>query len=128
MNTKMSKHTPGPWKVRTLDDSLGTIDTSDDTTSIAQAFDLSFQDRIAGSPERKANARLIAAAPDLLAALEDLLGCPYCLDEATVSKEGLEETMKARPYQVVVNMSVSLQRLRNAQSAIYKAIGDNHER
>lgn len=64
----MSAHTPGPWvadhdNVRTPDDGGMVAKVAGDTDS--QAY---------------ANARLIAAAPDLLAALRDL-----------VSAEGLPE-------------------------------------
>lgn len=69
-------HTPGPWVVRSIDGSLGTIETADGTLQVAQAQELSATDRNAGSLERVDNARLIAAAPDLLEALKWLLGLP----------------------------------------------------
>ena len=53
----MSNHTPGPWKVN--HGSVYTIDDKPITGSFAT--------------EREANARLIAAAPELLEALEDIL-------------------------------------------------------
>jgi len=71
-----AKHTPGPWHVRTLDCSLGTIDASNDN-SVAQAFEVSVDDRRAGHHERKANALLIAAAPELLEALQELVDSEY---------------------------------------------------
>jgi hypothetical protein len=70
-------HTPGPWHVRTLDGSIGTVDANDIT--VAQAQEVSAADRNAGHSVRIANTRLIAAAPDLLealtkiAAIEDLM-------------------------------------------------------
>jgi hypothetical protein len=57
----------------------------------------------------------------LLEALRDFLDCQYEIDPATVSKAGLEATMRASPYQVVANMSVALQRIRNARAAIAEA-------
>ena len=51
----MTKHTPGPWKA-----DLGRIATSDDKTVIARTLE---------PMNYEANAALIAAAPDLLAAL-----------------------------------------------------------
>lgn len=56
----MSAHTPGPWSYREDDDfySMGwAIDSADNLGIVAQAED-------------EDDARLIAAAPDLLAALE----------------------------------------------------------
>lgn len=66
----MSKHTPGPWIVRAIDGSIGSIDAADGIQMVAQAMEIGHQDRTTGSPERIANARLIAAAPELLAALK----------------------------------------------------------
>lgn len=70
-----SKHTPGPW---TTDDSL-----ADEAGEFGIAILAKWQDgsavRVADcpvgevDPETYANARLIAAAPDLLAALRDLV-------------------------------------------------------
>ena len=66
----MGKHTPGPWEVRL---SMG---------SQSIAYDISSDDgRVCSSPrwatpredEALANARLIAAAPDLLEALEAIM-------------------------------------------------------
>ena len=62
----MTKHTPGPWNVTKLyvrkqDGGLG-----------ASINDL-WQKQKTPKAEMDANARLIAAAPDLLAALEELL-------------------------------------------------------
>lgn len=67
----MSGFTKGPWFVRTIDQSIGSID-SESGVMVAQAQQVSGKDQITGSHERKANARLIAAAPDLLEALQEL--------------------------------------------------------
>lgn len=60
----MSKHTPGPWKAGFR--SVTAPETEDD---------LALNVRIIGGNPKvdRANARLIAAAPDLLAALEETL-------------------------------------------------------
>lgn len=48
-------------------------------------------------------------------ALEELLGCPHNVVRATVPKAGIES---APPYQVVLDVSVSLTRWRKAQAAL----------
>jgi hypothetical protein len=63
----MTTHTPGPWRVVTdprKSSKLPLIATASETPYVVTA--------VHGSP-REANARLIAAAPELLAALQDLL-------------------------------------------------------
>jgi len=74
----MSKHTPGPWHYEAgydggdSDDSVAFIcheGTSSEDTVVA-AMHLS--DRVGNEASLIADARLIAAAPDLLAALERL--------------------------------------------------------
>lgn len=72
--------TPGPWNVSTIGrDNDGAVPVVDDEGRIAAVsirdHDLPRKDRWkAEDAERDANARLIAAAPDLYAALESLLG------------------------------------------------------
>ena len=65
MHTK-AKHTPGPWYVRASRDRGGdpSISTGQPGTAYARA------EEVAGFVHGDANANLIAAAPDLLAALE----------------------------------------------------------
>ena len=62
------KHTPGPWKVIT-----GAVYTAQSTGKVVP---IASMDREAGNGtslvEREANARLIAAAPELLKALEEI--------------------------------------------------------
>ena len=62
----MSAHTPGPWTCRVLN--------SDDTVAVIRAGTLQIA-AIGYAPgfAEEANARLIAAAPDLLAALRQVL-------------------------------------------------------
>lgn len=76
MTTQTSKHTPGPWSV---DDDprhgLNTLILDRRNDIVASTADSCMTDSdlaIAGS-ECEANARLIAAAPDLLAACEAML-------------------------------------------------------
>lgn len=67
----MAKHTPGPWRV--MPDSLGTIETVTGTIAVGQTFDIVSPLVDGKHEERMANARLIAAAPRLLDALEKIL-------------------------------------------------------
>jgi len=69
-----ARHTPGPWRVFGYD--IGT--SPDETLAVVCAMDDNTDD---------ANAALIAAAPDLLAALADLLAdaVQMGLDESPVS-------------------------------------------
>lgn len=82
-----SKHTSGPWKHGELDDTTVYIwaypDKGDDYGCLIAEVK---SDDLSSAKEHAANVRLIAAAPDLLAALETLLnatndikdldGCP----------------------------------------------------
>jgi hypothetical protein len=67
----MSKHTPGPWEVDPL--GLGTpwsiCDQRGDQIALANER-LEDPRRVKNPPMRDANARLIAAAPELLEALQ----------------------------------------------------------
>lgn len=68
-------HTPGPWYGGTADSPWYVRRESDDAC-IAHMEDGGHVDPdfiLIGDDERKANAKLIAAAPDLLTALEDML-------------------------------------------------------
>lgn len=69
----MSKqHTPGPWKYEA---STKTV------RSIPSNYWIATMDSWEGAVNHEANARLIAAAPDLLEALEMLLASPdLCLE------------------------------------------------
>ena len=72
----MSKHTQGPWMIYDDgdgEDSSGIINVWIDDRDGGEKYDIAAMllDRPVG--ERKANARLIASAPDLLEALENAL-------------------------------------------------------
>jgi len=62
----MSKHTPGPWSIHWGSSGNRCLEIHHEKTIVAHATDYSID-----GAERSANARLIAAAPELLAALED---------------------------------------------------------
>ena len=57
-----TQHTPGPW----TQDGFGTIITANGRTLVVEGLALSSR----SNEETRANTRLIAAAPDLLEALE----------------------------------------------------------
>ena len=61
-----AKHTPGPWVVRTIDQSLATVETQDGEYIICNAAQLRGDDWKTEHAERKANARLIAESPNLV--------------------------------------------------------------
>jgi hypothetical protein len=68
----MNKHTPGPWYVA-LDSDDDLFVSSDDGKTICEIANS--RDFINSAIEGRNNARLIAAAPDLLAALEEVTRC-----------------------------------------------------
>lgn len=113
-----TQHTPGPWFVSTP-----TYRTLYVEARVRNGMlqEVAVCGPTAYPAQQAANARLIAAAPELLEALEELCACPQGVDEATVPKAGVE----ANPTQVVMNMSVGLVRLRKAQAAIAKATGES---
>jgi hypothetical protein len=71
MNATQIAHTPGPWVVPPDSDGFS-IETVDGRI-IAQAMQVSPPTNPFRHQERRANARLIAAAPDLLNTLRELV-------------------------------------------------------
>ncbi len=76
----MNKHTPGPWEVETLldeseGDALGfpwhDARITSNGRDVCKLYGVGME--YFRDPEQQANARLIASAPDLLAALKHLL-------------------------------------------------------
>ena len=68
-----AKHTPGPWRSRNR---LGSGNWKDERSIGVESFEWIIADvcgDIDHTDEARANARLIAAAPDLLEALADLV-------------------------------------------------------
>ena len=98
-----TKHTPGPWVVRTIDQSLATVETQDGRYIIGNAGQLRADDWKTGHIERRANARLIAAAPELLEALQKMLP-------------------ELRGLSIVSDTAAEM--LREAEAAIAKATGE----
>ena len=74
----MSKHTPGPWKVNYA--KFNEVKTSDGAR-VATCSNLN------GLVNLQANARLIAAAPELLDALIECLECEFAVtDKSAIAK------------------------------------------
>jgi hypothetical protein len=93
-----TKHTPGPWHigVRTFHAGRDVYGPKGEPVAVAD-------DAITATPEAEANARLIAAAPCLLACLEALVG------EADLGEVDLDDDDRAK--------------LEQARAAIAKATG-----
>jgi hypothetical protein len=85
----MNKHTPGPWELKANETEAGWNLTANDDLLIAQLY---IHGATTGGPssvkESQANARLIAAAPDLLAYAE--------CEEARSRGEDIAETVLKR--------------------------------
>ncbi|MCO6445003.1 MAG: hypothetical protein J5J04_13050 [Anaerolineae bacterium] len=90
----MSKHTPGPWEVGKISHRKQRVDINSPVPDprlnysrwdgLARVYGVNGQPLL-GSKIMLANARLIAAAPELLEALTDLLG----VTEEVAKKYGL---------------------------------------
>lgn len=94
-----TKHTPGPWVVKPVENEQGGFD-------IDSEYGYHIAETIGGLDyEEEANARLIAAAPDLLEALRELL-------EACKDAKFASDPFDSMP---------------NARTAIAKATGEKHE-
>lgn len=66
----MSKYTPGPWAVEGWDAKTAQINV---TAADGDGFSLYIAGAIAGLAEQEENARLIAAAPELLELLQEIV-------------------------------------------------------
>lgn len=69
----MTPHTKGPWKVGQYLGSLRQFVIHMDIGDNARGSDVAFTSAAFGNDETIANARLIAAAPDLLEALHEMV-------------------------------------------------------
>lgn len=101
----MSNHTPGPWKYEA---------TTKTIRSKTENYWLATMDSWEGAVDHAANARLIAAAPDLLAALEGCL--------ALMKRHGIWNLIHDKP--IVRAQFDQLVAVINAREAIAKAKGE----
>lgn len=89
-----AKHTQGEWKVKEEINNTFTV-LSDDKTDIATICYDGIEERelpeIATYNEAKANAKLIAAAPELLEALQDVLATKSIMMKKQPSEIELQE-------------------------------------
>lgn len=94
-----TQHTPGPWKPYMVSPSLYAIHGDARTISESTIATVSFGMRAEKSQEQadnaRANARLIAAAPDLLVALENLLYEPMAERTVDAAKRALAKAKGA---------------------------------
>ncbi|WP_113132733.1 hypothetical protein [Rhizobiales bacterium] len=111
-----TKHTPGPWAFD--DDNAVMADVGAHICTVSMADDFPCIDDDEGDSrtnvdiECKANARLIAAAPDLLEALVEILGpLNVCSDNQNVGDD------------VCLPVDMTMGELRKARAAIAKAEG-----
>lgn len=86
-----TEHTPGPWMVWDKDGSIGTVMTADGLMAIAQAQQVEHRSH----EIRRANTRLIAAAPDLLLALERITTSYHALLGRTPVRDAAETLAEA---------------------------------
>jgi len=86
-----SRHTPGPWTIEDREDRLliWSDGRHDYIASLPADIDGLDSEEVAANvrKEQEANARLIAAAPDLLAALERIIGA--CAEEDSLESGSL---------------------------------------
>lgn len=88
-NEKLTKHTPGPW-FACGDGSCGTLVRAGDIRTGRKVASTWVNTSPMSIPENEANARLIAASPDLLAALKRMVSqCERYLNERPVSESDM---------------------------------------
>ena len=100
-------HTPGPWVIGKQDHDVVMVDTTSGTAICDVYVD---------SDERPANARLIAAAPDLVAALEPFGEFARMMDEI--------EHVKTTPDDAVIHPGLTVGHFRRAREVVAKAKGE----
>ncbi|WP_447898022.1 hypothetical protein [Stenotrophomonas sepilia] len=103
----MSKHTPGPWYVGREDENTGEIEVISDGRPYVCLVLPGAIDEVT-----PANARLIAAAPDLLIKLTGLIGAAEYLQARVVETRGAD---------CMDNLDVAID---EARTAIAKATGE----
>ena len=111
-----TKHTPGPWKVGQYLGSLRQFVIHMDVGDNGRGSDVAFTSAAFGNDETIANARLIAAAPDLLEALQWYEAKAVQMGRAAIDQDSklLLELMK----------EIAVEYGAQARAAIAKATGE----
>ena len=122
LETKL-KHTPAPWQLSTIDgEDCLMVGGGDDGIMIVADIRTDFTMWSNPHDVVAANARLIAAAPDLLDALSAMVAVMHALwdhqEELCKSGDIPRNTMANKPMMNAANM---------ATDALTKAIGENQE-
>lgn len=110
-----AKHTPGPWRIikRANQTGLKRVTVVDHTTRCVVQYDHSYRsDEV--HPRDVANAHLIAAAPELLAALQSILEQS---DDGAQACAGIESSGR------IVWKGSYIERLETARAVIAKSLG-----
>lgn len=121
LETKL-KHTPAPWQLSTIDgEDCLMVGGGDDGSMIVADIRTRFSDVY--SESESANARLIAAAPELLDALSAIVAVMHAtydkLDEYVAAGDDmLRNPLANKQVQDIADM---------ATDALTKAIGENQE-
>jgi hypothetical protein len=84
----MSAHTPGPWYATETNDIFADEDEGTGNDPIASVHDREGSQTAEGILEGKANAKLIAAAPELVEALHAALSYLYAIGASERSGQG----------------------------------------
>ncbi len=109
----LNKHTPAPWNVEFSDDDpYGDILIRGNRRNIAKLW-LDDAPVPAYNEQQKANAKLMASAPELLEALKEIVNCE-------INRRSDLETLSKRPNSLY---TFSDARVKKAQAAITKAEG-----
>lgn len=121
MNNRKTKHTEGPWSLEITDDSIFVCPSVNDHDYVA-LIDKRWDTSVTGAHE--ANARLIAAAPEMLEALEWILGhVGRCTAKEHLTDEyGLGKIKTPYGVGTVVDAHLIIEKIK---SAIIKAGGES---
>ena len=100
-----AQHTPGPWLIEAQNSHTGAIATVHNTTDVwVEIWSENWIVTGMGPEEQSANARLIAAAPDLLRALASLTDLTSCIEQPA------DEAIAEEVNRAVINAAQAIRR------------------